>query len=508
MLIVAVILLIAGIMFAARFIILIFLMILSPLALIAYIIPGQMGKFNEWKDALIAQSFFAPIYFALTWVVFKLGTSLLKVLSAPTGGVAQTKDMTDVFSAPSSAMALIVNYVLIIGFSIAALIFAKTMASKTAGFKAISGGIGTATMGGVALAGRNTIGRASSLISETQREKWSKSAGGRAGLWLANKGSKASFDTRGLAETKLGKATGASDVMGIAGKFSGKGGFRQAVEDKAKEKAKYAKEVYGQTGAEKERASNLENEYKNKDAEYEASKKTDETRIRAERTSSTAKAKTEMERAKKEFETKSTSTLEYSGKKEDIEAARVKMEATQKAHASALEKEKSKIEEVDYNESVKAIKTEADARKQAWEKVKNAGTERQREYAKRVEGNSPISTSGGAVIGGAIGSFIPIPVVGTVVGAAVGGYIGKKVGEKIPVNHQGNKAAARVIRDQVREKSKAEKAADSAREYQKELDEKEKASGTAPSETASTPKPASAAEHHAETAPLVTPPNS
>ena len=41
MLIVAVILLIAGIMFAARFIILIFLMIFSPLALIAYIMPGK-----------------------------------------------------------------------------------------------------------------------------------------------------------------------------------------------------------------------------------------------------------------------------------------------------------------------------------------------------------------------------------------------------------------------------------------------------------------------------------
>src|SRR3989338_6221316 len=80
MLITAVILLMAGVMFAARFIILVFLMILSPLALIAYVIPGQRGKFEEWKSALIAQSFFAPVYFALTWVVFKLGNSLITVM--------------------------------------------------------------------------------------------------------------------------------------------------------------------------------------------------------------------------------------------------------------------------------------------------------------------------------------------------------------------------------------------------------------------------------------------
>ena len=233
-LVTAVILLITAIMFIARYIILIFIMILSPLALIAFIIPGQEGKFKEWREALVAQSFFAPLFFALTWVVFKLASNpnFLGALKPATG-----TNYTDVITKlDTSAAALVLNYVLIIGFSIAALIFAKSMASKTAGFKAISGGIGTAAIGGAALAGRNVVGRGSSLVSEKYRDSWSKSSAGRAGLWLANKGGKASFDARGLAETKLGKATGASDVMGIAGKFSGKGGFHQATEDKAKEK--------------------------------------------------------------------------------------------------------------------------------------------------------------------------------------------------------------------------------------------------------------------------------
>ena len=67
----------------------------------------------------------------------------------------QNPNFANMFNEPGGAVSLIVNYVLIIGFSIAALIFAKTMASKTAGFKAISGGIGTAAIGGGALAGRN-----------------------------------------------------------------------------------------------------------------------------------------------------------------------------------------------------------------------------------------------------------------------------------------------------------------------------------------------------------------
>ncbi|MEK7539275.1 MAG: hypothetical protein AAB595_01360, partial [Patescibacteria group bacterium] len=136
MLVTAVVLLIAGIMFIARFIILIFLMILSPLALIAFIIPSLDKRFWDWFHALVDQSFFAPLYFALTWVVFKIGTSLLEVLKTSQPG--QTNDMTDIFTKPGGAMALLMNYVLIIGFSIAALIFAKQMASKTAGFKAIS----------------------------------------------------------------------------------------------------------------------------------------------------------------------------------------------------------------------------------------------------------------------------------------------------------------------------------------------------------------------------------
>src|SRR3990167_533411 len=282
MLITAIILLMAGVMFAARFIILVFLMILSPLALIAYVIPGQKGKFEEWKSALIAQSFFAPVYFALTWVVFKLGNSLITVMkNDPTN--ATSGGWSNLVAEPKSIMGLILNYVLIIGFSIAALVISKSMASKTAGFKAISGGIGTVAIGGAALAGRNTLGRASGLISESQREKWSKSNLGRAGLWMADKGKKGSFDVRGIDTLK--KVPGLGGELGIMGKAGGKGGFAAVVDPKAKAKATYSKDVYGQTGKEKE--------------DLEKSKNDEEKSIKEKRSDKAVKTLAEAEVAEK-----------------------------------------------------------------------------------------------------------------------------------------------------------------------------------------------------------------
>lgn len=249
MLIVAVILLIVGIMFAARFIILIFLMILSPLALIAYIIPGLKSRFEEWKKALIDQSFFAPLYFALTWVVFKLGTSFREALDQMPTGKVQSTDFTNMFNDPQSSVALLVNYVLIIGFSVAALILSKKMASSTFGFKQISGGIGAGVIGGAALAGRQTVGRVASRLSES---KWLNDRAGRSALAMgalqaSRKVGSGSFDVRGVASTKLGKAVQAdklldSDIVGNVSEKA-KGGFNASLQRGVEKKEKTAQSL-------------------------------------------------------------------------------------------------------------------------------------------------------------------------------------------------------------------------------------------------------------------------
>ena len=448
-LVTAVILLITAIMFIARYIILIFIMILSPLALIAFIIPGQEGKFKEWREALVAQSFFAPLFFALTWVVFKLASNpnFLGALKPATG-----TNYTDVITKlDTSAAALVLNYVLIIGFSIAALIFAKTMASKTAGFKAISGGIGTAVIGGAALAGRNTIGRASGLVSEKYRDKWSESKLGRAGLWMADKGKKGSFDVR--ATETLGKVPGLGKELDIMGKAGGKGGFHQAVEDKAKRKAAYAKEVYGQTGAEKEKQFIAEDAT----TKHEAAKKVEEDKFKSERKTKEEETEKAKNEASKELEEKekianqlksdrlagiTINPAEEAKATKEVEEGRLKLKKITEAHRLAVEKAKAKIEDSEFSSAVQALKTEADVRKAEWDKVKSLGAERQRAYAERLDKGLPGTRW--------LGRFQP---------------------------NQGYKEAAREIRKQAREKSKAEKLADAARDYQKYMDE---TSGTAP----------------------------
>jgi len=231
MLITAVILLISAIMFAARFIILIFLMILSPLALIAYIIPGQQKQFDSWKDSLISQSFFAPLFFALTWVVFKVGSTLV-------GAIPGNPVWTDlVTKADAGSMNLLLFYVLITGLSIAALVISKQMATSGAtggAFKAISGGIGTGVVGGTAWGLRTSVGLPAKWLSEraglqtaTKSNNFFARTGARAALYASEKARSATFDARNasiptsvvgdaiqgtLGRTKYGKKLGLDDV--------------------------------------------------------------------------------------------------------------------------------------------------------------------------------------------------------------------------------------------------------------------------------------------------------
>ncbi|MEK7116641.1 MAG: hypothetical protein AAB837_00560 [Patescibacteria group bacterium] len=499
LLITAVIFLMVGIMFAARFIILIFLMILSPLALIAYTIPAMKSKFDEWLKALIDQSFFAPLYFALTWVVFKLGNSLVKVMQAQNGTVTTTtQSWADMTTTPQGTLTLILNYVLIIGFSIAALIFSKQMATKGAVggyFKSVAGGIGTGVIGGAALAGRNVIGRGSGLVSEKYRDSWSKNSFGRAGLWLADKGKKGSFDVR--ATETLSKVPGLGKELDIMGKAGGKGGFAKAVEEKAKSKAVYAKDVYGQTSAEKEEAEELKKKYegymdengkwvKGAKGVYEDAKKPEEEKIKNRKKAETEKAKQAKDEAEKEVEEKEKKAKETKNLRllgvgnpadeekaaKELEEARLKLQNVKSAHNLAIKREEAKIEDSEYSKEIQALKTEADIRREEWDKVKNAGGERQRAYAKRLEEGRLKQTAVTGGLGMAAGGLIGGPV-GALAGGVIGGVIGRVTGTL-----QGNKESARAVRKQAKEKSKAEKLADAAVERQKELDEEDKTKGT------------------------------
>lgn len=242
MLMTAVILFVSGMMFVARFIILIFLMILSPLACIAYTIPGQNDKFSEFIEALKNQAFFAPVFFMFTWITFKVGSGIVTII--PPG--SQWGDMVNT---PKSGLALVFNYIILMGLAVTALTMSKDMATsgRVGGyFKKVSAGATTLGAGGVAVLGRQTIGRAASRLAESKgfQDLAAKSVTAQKFLEGTRGVAKSSFDVRGVAGTKFGKMINAdqmmsSDVVGTVSEKA-KGGFDARLQRQIKSKEAFA----------------------------------------------------------------------------------------------------------------------------------------------------------------------------------------------------------------------------------------------------------------------------
>ncbi len=248
-----IILMMAAIMLAARFVILILLMILSPLAFVAYIIPGLSGKFKEWWTSLINQAFFAPIFFGLTWVVFKVGSSFIKVtenagwLKVPWASLP---------SDPKGATGLVINFIIIIGLSIAALVLSKKIASQgatSAAFGAITGAatgaFGGSTLGSAGWVGRQTLGRAGTRIAQSTTLRNAAASGGVTGFFAKRtleagaKAGEATYDVRG-SKTFQSVGGGAFKDLGEARK-SAKGGYAQTL--KGEEEKEFQKKFIGAT---------------------------------------------------------------------------------------------------------------------------------------------------------------------------------------------------------------------------------------------------------------------
>lgn len=441
MLIMAMILLVMTVMFLARYIILIFLMILSPLAAIGYMIPGLNSKFKEWWSALVNQSFFAPYFMLLTWVAIKLIVAL-----GP--NFQSNKEFATVATFPKDSLALFMNFALVIGFMVMALILSKKMATSTAGFAAVAGGIGAVSVGAVGFAGRQTIGRWSKgAANDTDLKKRAAEGdvGARMKLGVANRFSKSSFDARGIAETKLGKAAGGKELLGGIGGTFGKGGFAGAVDEKAKKKAQYAKDVYGQTATEKEEEAKRKKAYEDGDNKKNAEKAVENEKkvvTEKERETSEMKKKAEEDFNKKKKEADDAREARIAGlmsfgDEEKIKKAAAdaeeKLTKAKEDHIVAITNKKKVIDDKDYSDATKVLQELADADKKAWEEVREAGKERQLDYAKRVERGLPGTRW--------MGRFQP---------------------------NQGAKASAMKIREQVKGKSNKEKAADLLKDIEKE----------------------------------------
>ncbi len=249
-------------LFFMRYIMLLFLMILSPIAFVALAMPQSSGLFKKWSGSLINQSVFAPAFLILIYI------SLLITSEVIGAGTSVTYD--EIFSNPDigtwtgGGLQLFFNYAIISGFLIGSLILAKQFGTMGAGHvnsfgKKWAGRLaGGATLGTAGRLGRGTFGRFGKALYDSKRLKGKEKEGSFGATTLRQLGSytsKKSFDGRSVAGGTLGQAQ--------------KGGHSGDIDRAAKRDAEWAKDL----GPSSEEKDEMEREIENAEEEIEEKNK-------------------------------------------------------------------------------------------------------------------------------------------------------------------------------------------------------------------------------------------
>ncbi|MFH0846346.1 MAG: hypothetical protein V1851_03055 [Patescibacteria group bacterium] len=240
----------AGVLFLKRTIILIMLMMVSPLAFMAMALPQTKKFFGQWQSMLLSEAFFAPIYLMIIYIVARGITS--ESFRATLSG-AGNGDFANAFI--GGPIVVIINFFLITGIMVAALVSASNMGASGAkemlalgnrlknwGEGALGKTAGFATFGAAGRLGRSVIGAGSNLAAEKlQNMDIATTWGGKIGLKGLRSVANSSFDFR---NTSLGKNTvGSTFKMGEGIK----GGYKDKTETRRKSEIKYAQSLKGKT---------------------------------------------------------------------------------------------------------------------------------------------------------------------------------------------------------------------------------------------------------------------
>ncbi len=197
-------------MFIVRYIILLVLLMLSPVAYMGMALPFVDKYSKDWWKALNNQLLFAPIYMVMTLVIVALISSDGFISKDGNWASLITKDglysttTSAVSATSSSSINLLFNFAVIIGLIIASLVIAKKTSTEgsahikdaTDKFTTFAGG---AVMGGMGRAGRNTLGRLGNRWvndKDLQDRAANGDLGARMRLATADKMAKSSFDVR------------------------------------------------------------------------------------------------------------------------------------------------------------------------------------------------------------------------------------------------------------------------------------------------------------------------
>jgi len=246
----------SALLLIVRFTILVFLIVVSPLAFVLWI-TGVSGQGKRWWKALLNQALFAPALFLCWWISYKVFTGLTNRFNLD--GSISGSGMADLGS-----IAIMTYFFIVITLLITSLFIAKSMGaigsrmalstgqrwSKRAGF-ALGAGAGAVTAGAAAYSARRTVGWSAQKVAESETLKNAQAKGGIAGRLArtTRTGAKgvagSSFDVRGLSK----------NAQKYVGKAGGKGGYTERQKQLKKRVHEEEKELreYGGSTAEKKR---------------------------------------------------------------------------------------------------------------------------------------------------------------------------------------------------------------------------------------------------------------
>jgi hypothetical protein len=229
----AVIFFAATFMFVRRFIVLIFLMVFSPLGFIGFVLPSVSGK--KFWDKLIEEATYAPIFFIIMWIAIKI------IRSGGVNAITKADQSADLVAAFGGNMAnfgaLTLNFIIVIGFLIAAIHQAKKQGGVTSDAMTKLGG--KVVFGTTGFLGRQSFGRIANRVAESDLGKRMQTGGvfSRAAIAPIVGTAKSGFDFR---NTVAGKTLG--KYVGDQGQGN-KGGFKDYYDKESKRQSDHIEEL-------------------------------------------------------------------------------------------------------------------------------------------------------------------------------------------------------------------------------------------------------------------------
>lgn len=228
----------------ARFVALIFIIILAPIGFVGFAIPKLKDKSEWWIETLFQQTITAPVLLFFLYIALAVITDakFLTGFGATNTSASAATGFIGNANLPGFA-SFILSFLVAMGMLLLVARYAKRLSAVGASWATSTAG--KLSYGAVAFAGRRTVGRASNYAARSIRsgawgEKLQASETGRLFAGIADRGAKASYDVRGIKSI-----TGALKEHDILLGEAQKGGYGAILKKGTESRTKYAADLKG-----------------------------------------------------------------------------------------------------------------------------------------------------------------------------------------------------------------------------------------------------------------------